>query len=70
MINVTIKPMAGPRGKGFWRLQTFLLEREDYCERMEECIQDSVLQSADLSPATRWELMKYKIRDVSIEFVF
>lgn len=68
MIGVTFKPSDKKHGKGFWRLQTFLLERKDYCEEIDTGIQEAIQSALHLSPFLKWEFIKYKIRDISITF--
>lgn len=66
MIGLIIRPSIQPRGRGFWRLRTSLLNREDYFEEISEVIEKSKEDSVDL--ALRWEYIKLKIREASIKF--
>lgn len=68
MISLAFKPSESKFGKGFWRFQTFLLERKDFCEELEAGIQDAITSASHLSPFLQWEFIKYKIRDTSINF--
>lgn len=68
MIALTIRPSIQPRGKGFWKLKVSLLNRDDYCEEIKQLIETSKLNSLDLAPDTRWEFIKLKIREGSIQF--
>lgn len=68
MISVTFRPCSHPQGKGFWRLRTSLLEREDFCEEIVQAITKGVNTSMDLQPDTRWEFIKFSIREAAIAF--
>lgn len=68
MIAVTFRPCLHPKGKGFWRMRTSLLEREDFCEEIIQAITKGVNDSSDLQPNTRWEYIKFTIREAAIAF--
>lgn len=68
MISITIRPCNCPRGRGFWKFQTDLLQNEDFCLDLTEAISLGEEESKDLPPDTRWEYLKFKIRYFSMKF--
>lgn len=68
MIAITIRPSIQPRGRGFWKLRTSLLHREDYCKEVVEWVDRAKKDSVGLSPDNRWEFIKMRIREGSIKF--
>lgn len=68
MIALTIRPNIQPRGRGFWKLRVSLLNREDYCEEIDNLINSTIEESSNLLPDTRWEFIKMRIREGSIKF--
>lgn len=68
LVSLTLRPSTQPRGKGFWKLRTNLLNRDDFCEEISNLIQKSKEDSTDLEPDLRWEFIKLQIRERSIKF--
>lgn len=68
MTSVTVRPGSTPRGKGFWKFQVSLLNREEFCLSLIEAIREGEEASTDLPPDTRWEFLKLTIREFSMRF--
>lgn len=68
LITLEIRPTAKPKGLGFWKFKTSLLQRQDFCEEIIDTIEQTERDSVDLKPDTRWEFLKLKIREASIKF--
>lgn len=68
MIILEIRPCNKPKGMGFWKFQTSLLQRQDFCDKINEIIEQTVRDSEDLRPDLKWEFLKLKIREYSIRF--
>lgn len=68
IVALTIRPCIQPRGKGFWKLKVSLLNREDFCEEINNVIETSINDSLDIAPDFRWEYIKLKVREASIKF--
>lgn len=57
-----------PRGKGFWKLQTSLLDNEDFRNEIRKYLTDRIAESHLLPPDTRWDFVKLGIQEFSIQF--
>lgn len=68
MIAVVVRPCDKPKGRGFWKLKPYLLQRQDFCLEIEEAIQEGERESEGLASDLRWEFLKLKIRERSITF--
>lgn len=68
LILLEIRPGSRPKGLGFRKFQTSLLLRQDFCEEMNDTIKQAERESADLLPDSRWEFIKFRIREASIKF--
>ena len=55
------------RGKGYWKMNTSLLQKRDYIEAINEEIDKTLSSSIDKSPTQRWEILKKRIKQASIE---
>lgn len=65
LLSLMVKPKDVPRGKGFWRMQTWLLERKDFRLRMREFLAVRIADSLLLPHDTRWEFIKLGIREMT-----
>ena len=64
-VNCLLK--TDKRGPGYWKLNVLLLENEEYKSKVIELINE--IQRCDISNAKqRWELLKIKIKELSIKF--
>ena len=59
----------GPRGPGFWKLNTSLLARSDYVEMINIELPNWLKDAEDLSDKrVRWDWLKFKITTSSIAY--
>ena len=65
---VILKPTVGDRGKGYWKLNTTLLQDGEYIKRMNEDISIFMNSSTMLSPDVKWERLKQMIKTKTIKF--
>ena len=56
------------RGKGYWKLNVSLLSNINYVNLMNETIDEVLETCAHMNIATKWEYLKYQIREVSKQF--
>ena len=55
------------RGRGYWKLNSSVLEDEDYIKELNDARKTWVLELDDISDKRmKWEYLKYKIRDFTI----
>ena len=57
------------RGRGYWRIPTYLLADSVYTKRIENTIDESIEDAKSLSPDTRLDFVKSAIRGNSIQYV-
>lgn len=69
MIGIKLRPVTSPRGRGFWKLQASLLDRNDLCEEILRAIREGEKDSEGLQPDVRWDYIKLCIRDSYIKFL-
>jgi exonuclease III len=55
------------RGRSYWKLNTSALSSSDYQEKITRLI-DTITARTDLTISDRWDLLKDRVRDVSIKF--
>ena len=59
----------GPRGPGFWKLNTFFLARSDYVEMINKELPNWLKDAKDLSDKrVKWDWLKFKIKTSSIAY--
>ena len=59
----------GPRGPGFWKLNTSLLARSDYVEMINKEFPNWLKDAKDLSDKrVKWDWLKFKIKTTSIAY--
>lgn len=68
MVFLKIRPSPPPRGKGFWKFKTSLLQNEDFCKEVIVAIEVGAENAKDLSPQMRWEFIKLSIRESAMKF--
>lgn len=57
------------RGKGFWKLNTSILKESSYCNVINnffDKLPDDIIKATNHK--TKWELIKFKIKVISIEY--
>ena len=57
-----------PRGRGFWKLNTSLLQDQEYINLMNIEIERTLFSSVQKNPLDRWEILKKRIKESSIEY--
>ena len=57
-----------PRGKGFWKFNNSLLADKNYVDSINELLDSEIVNTVHLNPSSRWEFIKYKIRDFTIGY--
>lgn len=68
MIIIEIRPCKKPKGMGFWKFRASLLQRQDFCDEINDAIDQAERESEDLQPDIKWDFLKLKIRECSIKF--
>ena len=59
----------GPRGRGFWKLNTSLLARSDYVEMINKELPNWLKDANDLPGyRVKWDWLKFKIKTSSIAY--
>lgn len=61
-------PNFCPRGPGLWRLNTMILEDPQYQQLIDETIKEAIDQTMGWESRLKWDFMKMRIRDVSMEY--
>ena len=56
------------KGPGHWKLNTSLLNDQNYVTQMKEKITETLDKHSDLNKNVRWELLKYEVRKISIKY--
>lgn len=69
IITCTLKGFGTPRGKGYWKLNTAFLEKDDYCNMVTKTIDDTIFQYRDsLNKRQLWDMCKLMIKQNSISY--
>lgn len=68
IITLRIGPKPYPRGPGLWKFNNALLKEPDYTELINNTIQEIQDAEALENPNSRWEWMKFKIKENTIQF--
>ena len=68
MITITLKLLNHPRGRGFWKLNSSLLNDPEYIGKIKETITETCNANQEVNDQIKWELVKYKIRQESIKY--
>lgn len=66
-VDLTLKGSKITHGRGYWKLNNSLLEKEEYCNNVESIINDTVSESFD-SWGGLWDVIKFKVKDYSIRY--
>ena len=64
------KPSA-PRGPGFWKLNTSLLEEDEYVKQIKttiKAVQEEYQEDNTVNAALTWEIIKLKVREQSMMY--
>lgn len=68
LIKLTLNPNETERGRGYWRLNPSLLDREDFRSQLNNFLTTRLEDTTNLPPDIRWEYIKLGIREFSIKF--
>lgn len=71
MITLILALHVNPSGKGFWKLNTSLLEDPRYAEKIKATILETVneyTEDKSVSATLLWEMIKLKARETSIVY--
>ena len=69
-VTVMIKVCGAKGGPGFWKFNTSLLKKDDYCEKVREIVRNVITEKDMFSISCKdaWELCKIRIREYSIDY--
>ena len=66
-VLLNIKLLKNQRGKGYWKFNNSLLEDEDFCDKIKECVLYVKNQFSHVqSKRVFWEIMKHYLKKTSI----
>ena len=68
-ISIDFTLAENERGKGFYRIPNFLLQETAYCKLIQQTILDTTRLNQEADPAVLWDLVKAKIRGVTIKYL-
>ena len=71
MITLQISLRSNTRGRGFWKLNTSFLSETEYVNHIKSTTAqtiDEYSQDNTVDPGLSWEMVKMKVRDVSIKY--
>ena len=64
-VELKLKVSTIVHGRGYWKLNNSLLEGQEYCEGVENIINETLAHSFD-SWGGLWDVVKFKVKDYSI----
>ena len=69
-VTIVIKVNVSKSGPGYWKFNTSLLIKSDYCDEVRKIILDITKEKNELCMSWRdtWEMCKIKIREYSIDY--
>ena len=67
-IYMVIDLATWERGRGYWKLNTSLLQRADYVTVINTTIEEFLQSAIDTNPKLRWEQLKSRVKKTSIDF--
>ena len=67
-IYLVIQLHCAERGRGYWKLNTSLLQKQEYIEYMNLELQTTINSSTGKTPQQKWELLKKRIKEKTIDF--
>ena len=68
MVVLTIKTNDLKKGRSYWKFNNALLKDTCFIEKMNSCIEDHLLNYSNKDPNEKWEILKNKIKNVSLEY--
>ena len=69
LITIKLALHSNPRGPGFWKLNTSLLEDDGYVKQIKttiKAVQEEYQEDNTINAALTWEMIKLKVREQSI----
>ena len=67
-VEIEIKIVDNPRGRGLWKFNKSLLNNPKYCIQVKNCILDTIIDNPNTQDNLMWETVKCKIRGLTIHF--
>lgn len=68
-IDLVLEPSTKQtRNKSYWKFNAFLLQNEEFCNKIRELIRDIEINNSFVGNISKWEYLKFKIREFSIVF--
>lgn len=67
LLTLSVGNKEPRRGPGLWRMDNSLLADEKYIEEISDLLESLIRESEDSDPSAKWEWMKFRIREKSME---
>ena len=67
-IEIMLKCSNSQRGPGYYKFNNLLLKNRNYLDKMNSLIDEFLQHHINENPVIKWELLKVKIREISIQF--
>ena len=67
LVSLSINPQT-PRGPGFWKLNTSLLQDDEYVDIVRKVIDKTKQDCSSNNPNTMWEMIKLNVRGCTIKY--
>ena len=71
LITIKLALHSNPRGPGFWKLNTSLLEEDGYVKQIKttiKAVQEEYQEDNTINAALTWEMIKLKVREQSMMY--
>ena len=71
LVTIKLALHSNPRGPGFWKLNTSLLEEDEYVKQIKKIIkavQEEYQEDNTVNAALSWEMIKLKVREQSMMY--
>lgn len=66
-VRITLKTSTQPRGRGFWKLNTSILNDKEYETDIKQVIKTTAEDNANANPSLLWDTIKLQCRGASIK---
>ncbi len=66
LVHLDLELIKHQQGRGFWKLNSTLLNDPEYVKTIKSCIAES--KESELHPTLKWEMLKMEIRGKSISY--
>ncbi|KAJ8019198.1 hypothetical protein HOLleu_42370 [Holothuria leucospilota] len=67
-IYLTLNVASTKKDPGYWKLNNSLLSDSSYTDLINSVIQSEIDHRTSMDPCSRWEFLKFKLREVSIKY--